>query len=139
MAHPEKEYHELSFYTLAHQDPSFIHQHIVDAYAAQTANAYTKPITIIFALAGLYLYLEKNYTGREIQKFHMKMASNKTIWPAIPFPAGRGEITVSDVLDMPPGTLRDKAIREWCLSVWHAYKQCQKQIKDLVTHYLETA
>ena len=30
----EELFHELSFYTLAHPDPAFIHQHIVDAYAA---------------------------------------------------------------------------------------------------------
>lgn len=28
-------FHELSFYTLSHPDPSFIHQHSVDAYTAQ--------------------------------------------------------------------------------------------------------
>jgi hypothetical protein len=29
-------YHELSCYTLAHSDPTFIHQHVVDAYTAHT-------------------------------------------------------------------------------------------------------
>jgi hypothetical protein len=36
-------YHELSYYTLAHPDPSFIHQHIVDAYAAQHADDARRP------------------------------------------------------------------------------------------------
>jgi hypothetical protein len=50
---------ELSFYTLAHPDPAFIHQHIVDASIAQTANEDTKPIAVAFSLIGLCLYLEK--------------------------------------------------------------------------------
>jgi Family of unknown function (DUF5946) len=57
-------YHELSCYTLAHRDPSFIHQYIVDAYTAQHANETTKPIAVVFALIGLYLHIEKNFTGR---------------------------------------------------------------------------
>ncbi len=52
----QEQYHELSFYTLAHTGKTFIHQHIVDAYAAQAADAKTKSITIFFALAGLYLF-----------------------------------------------------------------------------------
>ena len=51
-------YDELAFYTLAHQSPYFIHQHIADAFAAQYANDKTKLITIYFALVGLYLFVE---------------------------------------------------------------------------------
>lgn len=63
----ETAYEQLSYYTLSLQDNEFIHQHIVDAYAAQMANENTKPISLIFALVGLYLCIEKNYNGREIQ------------------------------------------------------------------------
>jgi hypothetical protein len=51
-------YHELCGYTLTHGDAAFIHQHVVDAFAAQHADAHSKPIGITFALAGLYLHLE---------------------------------------------------------------------------------
>ena len=37
-------YEELCYYTLAHGDPAFIHQHVVDAFAAQTADENIKPI-----------------------------------------------------------------------------------------------
>ena len=73
-------YHELSYYTLAHRDPSFIHQHIVDAYTAQHANETTKPIAVVFALIGLYLHIEKNFTGRQVQRFHMKLAKVRRRW-----------------------------------------------------------
>ncbi len=60
-------YNELSYYTLALRDPAFIHQHIVDAFAAQTADEHTRPIKLTFALAGLYLHVEKGFTGRQVQ------------------------------------------------------------------------
>ena len=51
----EDAYHELCYYTLAHRDPSFIHQHVVDAFAAQHADEKTKPIKLTFALVGALL------------------------------------------------------------------------------------
>jgi len=45
-------YNELAYYTLSHADPSFIHQHIVDAFAAQNADEHSKPISVAFALLG---------------------------------------------------------------------------------------
>jgi hypothetical protein len=58
-----RQYHELRAYSLAHRDPNFLHQHVVDAFAAQCANERTKPITLTFALVGLYLHVEKKQTG----------------------------------------------------------------------------
>ena len=56
----QEKFYELSYYTLAHPDPAFIHQHIVDAFIAQTADENSKPIAVAFALIGLHLYLDKN-------------------------------------------------------------------------------
>jgi hypothetical protein len=124
-------YYELSYYTLAHPDPSFIHQHIVDAFAAQTANQNTKPIGIAFALVGLYLYLEKGYTGRQVQLAHMRLAKRRQEWPRFDLPEFRGEITVADVLREPPGEKRDAMIGSWCDSVWRTY-ECHKEVAALV-------
>jgi hypothetical protein len=77
MASDQDLYHELSCYTLAHSDSSFLHQHIVNAYTAQHADETTKPIAIVFALVGLYLYIEKNFTGRQVQRFHTKLAKTR--------------------------------------------------------------
>ena len=46
-------YDELQCYTLARGDLAFIHQHVVDAWAAQHADERTKPIGLTFALVGL--------------------------------------------------------------------------------------
>lgn len=119
----QDQFNELLFYTLGHTDiEGFIHQHAVDAYTAQKADEYTKPISLIFSLVGLHLYIDKNYSGREVQKVHIKMSKNKKAWPAITLPEHRGGITVTDVLAASPGHERDLMIKKWCRSVWEAYK-----------------
>ena len=60
----ENLYNEMAYYTLAHSSPSFLHQHVVDAHTAQHTDETTKPIAIVFALIGLYLFLEKDFSGR---------------------------------------------------------------------------
>lgn len=114
-------YNELAFYTLSHPDSYFIHQNVVDAYTAQTANSDTKKIAVFFALAGLYLTLEKGFTGREVQLAHIKMTKNKKDIPHIHLPQDKGLITIRDVLNIPPGKERDIEIKKWCASVWEAY------------------
>src|ERR1044071_3157209 len=109
----QENFYELSYYTLAHPDPAFIHQHIVDAFIAQTADKDSKPIGVAFALIGLYLYLEKKYTGKQVQLAHMALARRKKDWPKFDLPQSRGEITVADVLNKQAGPARDAKIREW--------------------------
>ncbi len=48
-------YDALCAYTLQRGDAEFIHQHVVDAHAAQRADESTRPMTLAFALLGLYL------------------------------------------------------------------------------------
>ncbi len=126
-------FHELSYYTLDHPDKLyFIHQHSVDAYYAQTADAKTKPIAITFSLIGLYLYLERNYTGRQVQLAHMKLSQNKKKWPDFELPPNMGDMTVSDVLKASPGVTRDAMIKNWCVSVWQAYDKSHATVASLV-------
>ena len=102
-------YDELCAYTLTHGDPAFIHQHVVDAFAAQTADAHTKPIGITFALVGLYLHNEKGFTGKQVQRAHMMLAGRKRTWPSFVLPADRGAMTAADVMAIPAGPGRDEA------------------------------
>ena len=130
-------YNELSYYALSHPDPWFIHQHIVDAYAAQKADADAKPIGVVFALAGLYLYIEQNFTGRQVQQAHMRMARKRRTWPMLTPPEQRGTVTVSDVISAPPGEQRDAVIRKWCASVWDAWKGSRDQVLALIANELD--
>lgn len=127
-----QDYQELAFYTLSHTDPKFIHQHMVDAFAAQTATRDSKPIKVAFALIGLYLYLEKGFTGKQVQRAHMQLANRHKTWPKFELPENRGLITVKDVLAISPGERRDEMIKKWCESVWQAYKLVYKQVEELV-------
>jgi Family of unknown function (DUF5946) len=133
---PEDLYHELSCYTLAHPDPSFIHQHIVDAYAAQHATERTKPIALVFALIGLYLHVEKNFTGRQVQMFHMKLAKIRRLWVRPQLAKERGAITVRHVLAAAEGPSRDALIHSWCASVWGAWSESHHYIANLAKNDL---
>jgi Family of unknown function (DUF5946) len=127
-----QQYHELCAYSLTHRNPSFIHQHVVDAFAAQGANGSTKPITLTFALLGLYLHVEKNQTGKQVQRVHMLFARRRKNWPRFDLPSARGDVTVSDVMRAPGGPARDAMIDKWCLSVWTAYSACHEQVAELL-------
>jgi hypothetical protein len=129
-------YYELCYYTSKHYDNYFIHQHVVDAFAAQYADEKTKPITITFALVGLYLLLEKNFTGKEVQQAHIQLAKHKKIWLNFKLPEYRGDITVYDVVKVHESNC-DEFIR-WCSSVWDAYKEHHLKVKYLVKRELWT-
>jgi hypothetical protein len=134
---PEQELqHELSYYTLAHGDPAFIHQHIVDAFAAQNATPERKPIYVVFALIGLYLHLERGFTGRQVQLAHMRLGTPRRNWIMPQLPELRGSIRVGHVLAAPPGQHRDHMIEEWCASVWEAYRDVHGEIAAIAEREL---
>jgi hypothetical protein len=126
---------ELCAYTLTRGDGEFIHQHVVDAFAAQTANEFTKPIKLTFALAGLYLHVERRFTGCEVQQAHMEMARRKRVWPSFALPSDRGSITAADVLARAPGAARDDAIHSWSSAVWEVFRASKPELEELLSHY----
>lgn len=128
----DEAFHELCGHTLNRGDPAFIHQHVVDAYAAQTADAHTKLIKITFALVGLHLMIERNFTGRQVQRAHMALAKRPRRWPSFPLPRDRGAMTVHEVLAAPPGPERDAAIHASGAAVWAAYRDCHHAVVDLL-------
>ena len=129
-------YHELAYYTLSHPHPRFIHQHVVDAFTAQTATTETKSIAIYYALVGLYLFIEKSYTGKEVQMAHIKLSSTSKIFETLGLPKDRGDYTIQDVLNHPPGNERDEAIHKWCVCVWDIYKNQRTPVKEFADRLL---
>ncbi len=127
-----QQYHQLCAYSLTRGDPEFLHQHVADAFAAQTATASTKPITLTFALVGLFLHVERRQTGKQVQRVHMLLARRRKSWPRFDLPAVRGDVTASDVMSAPPGPARDAMIDTWCASVWAAYSPCRDQLVELI-------
>ena len=129
MSKNEEAYNEICYYTLSLGDPSFIHQHVVDAFAAQNASEDDKPIGLLFALVGLYLHIERGFTGRQVQLAHMKLGQKKEQWPTFSVPSTRGEIDAVQVLATEPGPERNQRIHDWSLSVWNAFSGCHGQVE----------
>jgi len=123
-------YDEVNAWTLGPAGLPF-HQFVVDAHAAQVADDGTKPITLAFALAGLYLHLERGYDGDAVRRAHQRMAAGRHAWPVLARPEGRGEVGAADVLATPEPE-RGAAIEEWCASVWGAYVGTQHAVRALV-------
>jgi len=128
-------YDELQCYTLGKGGAEFIHQHVVDAWAAQHAGPADKPIRLAFALVGLYLHLERGFTGREVQRLHMQLGQGRRDWPKFPLPSQRGTITAIEVMASPPGPERDRAIDAWCASVWAAYRESRSAVVELLDRH----
>ena len=126
-------YDEVYAYTMGR--PGFILQHVVDAFAVQTANDESKPIGVVFGLVGLYLHVEKQFSGRQVQRVHMQLGRAKREWPPIHLPDDRGAITVTDVLAASAGPERDQAINDWCNSVWTAFSANRQTIIALLREH----
>ena len=126
-------YDQVYAYTMGR--PGFILQHVVDAFAAQTASDLSKPIGVTFALVGLYLRVERQFSGSEVQKVHMRLGREKRRWPALDLPRDRGSMTVADVLAAPEGHDRDHAIDAWCRCVWTAFGDSRPAIIGLLRKY----
>lgn len=124
-------FHALSFYSLAHPDqPYFIHQHVVDAYAVQHLTSHTKMIKATYGLLGLCLYLEYGFSGKEVQNVHVQLSNDKTNWPDIRYPLEPINFSIRDILNASEGNERDAKIREWCEVVWEAHQVNQQAMRD---------
>ena len=124
---------EVYVYTMGR--PRFILQHVVDAFAVQTADEESKPIVVVFGLIGLYLYVEKQFSGHQVQRIHVELGRRKREWPRVSVPEDRGSMTVADVLTAPAGPERDMAINNWCRSVWTACGANRQTIIALLREY----
>jgi hypothetical protein len=131
-------YNEISAFTFSLGDPDFIHQLVVDSYAARHSGPGVKTITTAFALIGLYLVFEHSYTGREVQRAHMVLARKRRQWPHFQPPTVRSAITVRDVAM----NLRSDNYRElvtgWAESVWEVWKPERDNIAGLLDEYLKS-
>ncbi|MTK13864.1 MAG: hypothetical protein F8N39_17915 [Clostridiaceae bacterium] len=129
-------FHELSCYSSSHSDPKFIHQHVVDAFALETADEETKNIKVVFALIGLFLHVEKNFTGKEVQNAHIQLGKRNKNWPKLVLPINRGDISIKNVMECPEGLKRDMAIEKLCISIWDSYSHCHEYVEKLVQENL---
>jgi hypothetical protein len=129
-------FHDLTCWTLVQQDGRFIHQHAVDAYEAQHAGGRTRSITVVFGLIGLYLALEKGYTGRQVQLAHMKIGRTKWDWPPLEFPLHPAELTVMDVLAQETDQEKEEMLMRWVSSVWMSWEPRHRFVREITEKVL---
>ena len=82
------------------------------------------------------MFVEKNYTGKQVQDAHIQMSKKPREYGKIILPANRDSITVRHVLDTSPGIGRDSMIRAWCISVWAAFSNQHDKIISLTEKLL---
>jgi hypothetical protein len=114
-------------------DAEFLHQHVVDAYAAQHVSNDKKPIFLAAALIGLYLFVERGYTGRQVQQAHMALGNKMKAWPRFDAPQERAGLTVAAVLKAPPGPRRDELITQWARAVWAMWNRQHEAVERLLS------
>lgn len=122
---------ELSAYEIEVSDFRFLHQYSVDAYGAQHTGDSTRNITTVFSLVGLYLAIEKGYTGRQVQLTHMELAKQKVQWPRLSSPVSHNEVTVNDVMQAEPGKARDAMQRKWMEAVWKEWSEHHEWVRQV--------
>jgi hypothetical protein len=122
--------------TLVHEDPRFIHQHAVDAYAAQHAGGRSRPVTTAFALIGLCLAVEKGYTGRQVQLAHMQIGKKRQDWPRLEPPEHPGELTVIDVLQAGTDAEKEEMLMRWVASVWQSWEHRHQWVRETIKRVL---
>jgi hypothetical protein len=124
---------EVYAYTLTLGDGEFIHQHVVDAYAAQHVSNDTKPIAMAAALIGLYLFVERGYTGRQVQQAHMALGNKMKAWSLFEAPRQDATLTVVDPLSASPGPKRDQVIKQWARAVWAMWDEQHREVERLLS------
>jgi hypothetical protein len=87
--------------TLTSGDATFVHQHVVDACAAQHADETTTPMAIAFALVGLHLLVEGGMTGGEGRRVHIHLGRQKHQWPLSAVPQDCGAMAAAEVMRAP--------------------------------------
>ncbi len=129
-------YDQLADYTLSLRDEYFIHQLIVDTFAAQTFDKNTIPVKITFALVGLYLVNEKGFTGKQVQNVHIALSRKSKKWLTFPKPKEETTINIEDVLRV-PDSQKQEMIKKWSQSVWEIWKGEKEIIAALLKQYMD--
>jgi hypothetical protein len=129
-------YHELSAYFIMSPDVTFRTQHAVDAYGAQHSDSRVKNIRTAFSLIGLYLAVELEYTGKQVQQSHMELAKRNIKWSSFIQPNQPYALSVSDVLGVEE-VKRNEKLMEWSKDVWDTWENYHEWTRNICKSYLK--
>jgi hypothetical protein len=110
---------ELAGYEIEHSAQlGYLHQLRLDAYAAQHVNLSAPRIGPVFALNGLYMFLERGSGNVDVRTAHGIMANSYDAWPVLTPPESVGRLTAYDVLRADDV---ETALLEWAREVWASW------------------
>ena len=96
----------------------YLHQLRIDAYGAQHVSPDAPRIGPVFALNGLYMFLERGSGNIDVRTAHGIMANSYDDWPVMTAPASVGRLTAYDVLTADDV---ETALVTWAREVWESW------------------
>ena len=120
---------ELLGYEIEHSvELGYLHQLRIDAYGAQHVGPDQPPIGPVFALNGLYMFLERGSGNADVRTAHGIMANSYDDWPVLTPPATVGQLTAYAVLNA--GSVRDveAAMVRWGEQVWESWPATDQDV-----------
>jgi hypothetical protein len=114
------------------------HQTCVDSYAAQHVGPQMRPMTVCFALNGLYLVLERGWSGIAARDAHGHLARTvvRADWPNFEPPSEAGPLTVLDGALSADLDAQGAAIEAWGRSVWATWSHVHDAVRQLTDRQL---
>jgi hypothetical protein len=119
------------------------HQLTVDAYGAQHAGGSTPRIRVVYALTGLWLALEHDFSGEEVRAVHRRLGEPVAEWPDFAPPAGPQSWTT--VVDVAQAGVRSgsnaghaHAVQRWAEDVWGVWLEQAPGTDDAVEELLRS-
>ncbi|MET9276248.1 DUF5946 family protein [Kribbella sp. NPDC003557] len=110
----------------------YLHQLRIDAYGAQHVDPAAPRIGPVFALNGLYMFLERGSGNLDVRTAHGIMANSYDDWPRLVPPARVGELTAYDVLTAGGVDEVESALLEWAREVWGSWPDADRDtIREL--------
>ena len=114
------------------------HQTCVDAYAAQHVGPRMRPMTVCFALNGLYLVLERGWSGIEARAAHGHLARivPREDWRFFEPPDEGGPLTVLDVALASDPETQAVGVEAWGRSVWATWRHVHDEVRAMTERQL---
>jgi hypothetical protein len=113
------------------------HQLTVDAYGAQHSGPPTSRIYVVYSLVGLYLALERGWSGADVRALHQRMGHPDASWPPFRRPLVTAVLTIADVAVAGArlGSVEGHAalVERWARSVWSSWADQHAVVIGLAT------
>ncbi|GAA1680555.1 hypothetical protein GCM10009745_25720 [Kribbella yunnanensis] len=106
----------------------YLHQLRIDAYGAQHVRVGAPRIGPVFALNGLYMFLERGSGNIDVRTAHGIMANSFGDWPELMPPESVGRLTAYDVLSAGGVDEVEQAMLAWAEQVWTSWPETDREV-----------